>query len=116
MTAAGVEIAPISTNGGKHLLILVADDSTAAATDAAMHHQLTSRRRWRRGAPPAGNDGHRIPPAVHSASVGVGRRRSRDEGATVMGRRTSFEHLLFKSTPTRSAVTLCRRWTRWAGN
>lgn len=48
-------------------------------------------------------------PAVHSASVGVwvgvG---SRDEGATVAGAAHFLEHLLFKSTPTRSAVDIAQ--------
>jgi predicted Zn-dependent peptidase len=48
-------------------------------------------------------------PAVHSASVGVwvgvG---SRDEGATVAGAAHFLEHLLFKSTPTRTAVDIAQ--------
>ena len=44
-------------------------------------------------------------PSVHSASVGVwvgvG---SRDEGRSVAGAAHFLEHLLFKSTPTRTAV------------
>ena len=48
-------------------------------------------------------------PSVHSASVGVwvgvG---SRDEGATVAGAAHFLEHLLFKSTPTRSAVQIAQ--------
>jgi predicted Zn-dependent peptidase len=48
-------------------------------------------------------------PAVHSASVGiwvgVG---SRDEGATVAGAAHFLEHLLFKSTPTRTAVEIAQ--------
>ncbi|MGB8406789.1 MAG: pitrilysin family protein [Mycobacterium sp.] len=48
-------------------------------------------------------------PAVHSASVGVwvgvG---SRDEGPTVAGAAHFLEHLLFKSTPTRSAVEIAQ--------
>lgn len=48
-------------------------------------------------------------PSVHSASVGVwvgvG---SRDEGATVAGAAHFLEHLLFKSTPTRSAVEIAQ--------
>jgi len=48
-------------------------------------------------------------PYVHSASVGVwvgvG---SRDEGATVAGAAHFLEHLLFKSTPTRSAVDIAQ--------
>ena len=48
-------------------------------------------------------------PAVHSASVGVwvgvG---SRDEGASVAGAAHFLEHLLFKSTPTRSAVEIAQ--------
>jgi predicted Zn-dependent peptidase len=48
-------------------------------------------------------------PAVHSASVGVwvgvG---SRDEGATVAGAAHFLEHLLFKSTPTRTAVNIAQ--------
>ena len=48
-------------------------------------------------------------PSVHSASVGVwvgvG---SRDEGASVAGAAHFLEHLLFKSTPTRSAVDIAR--------
>lgn len=48
-------------------------------------------------------------PAVRSASVGVwvgvG---SRDEGATVAGAAHFLEHLLFKSTPTRSAVDIAQ--------
>jgi predicted Zn-dependent peptidase len=48
-------------------------------------------------------------PAVHSASVGVwvgvG---SRDEGVTVAGAAHFLEHLLFKSTPTRTAVDIAQ--------
>lgn len=48
-------------------------------------------------------------PSVHSASVGiwvgVG---SRDEGRTVAGAAHFLEHLLFKSTPTRSAVDIAQ--------
>ncbi len=48
-------------------------------------------------------------PAVRSASVGVwvgvG---SRDEGATVAGAAHFLEHLLFKSTPTRTAVDIAQ--------
>ncbi|MGN7779163.1 M16 family metallopeptidase [Mycolicibacterium sp. 22603] len=48
-------------------------------------------------------------PSVHSASVGVwvgvG---SRDEGSTVAGAAHFLEHLLFKSTPTRSAVQIAQ--------
>ncbi|MDP7702797.1 pitrilysin family protein [Mycobacterium sp. TY815] len=48
-------------------------------------------------------------PAVRSASVGVwvgvG---SRDEGTTVAGAAHFLEHLLFKSTPTRTAVDIAR--------
>jgi predicted Zn-dependent peptidase len=48
-------------------------------------------------------------PSVHSASVGVwvgvG---SRDEGASVAGAAHFLEHLLFKSTTTRSAVDIAR--------
>ena len=48
-------------------------------------------------------------PSVRSASVGVwvgvG---SRDEGATVAGAAHFLEHLLFKSTPTRTAVEIAQ--------
>jgi len=48
-------------------------------------------------------------PAVHSASVGVwvgvG---SRDEGATVAGAAHFLEHLLFKATPSRTAVDIAQ--------
>jgi predicted Zn-dependent peptidase len=48
-------------------------------------------------------------PSVHSASVGVwvgvG---SRDEGASVAGAAHFLEHLLFKATPTRSAVEIAQ--------
>jgi predicted Zn-dependent peptidase len=48
-------------------------------------------------------------PAVHSASVGVwvgvG---SRDEGTSVAGAAHFLEHLLFKSTPTRTAVDIAQ--------
>ncbi|OPE44725.1 M16 family metallopeptidase, partial [Mycolicibacterium diernhoferi] len=48
-------------------------------------------------------------PSVHSASVGVwvgvG---SRDEGTSVAGAAHFLEHLLFKSTPTRSAVEIAQ--------
>jgi len=48
-------------------------------------------------------------PSVHSASVGVwvdvG---SRDEGSSVAGAAHFLEHLLFKSTPTRSAVEIAQ--------
>jgi predicted Zn-dependent peptidase len=48
-------------------------------------------------------------PSVHSASVGVwvdvG---SRDEGTTVAGAAHFLEHLLFKSTPTRTAVEIAQ--------
>src|ERR1700709_633167 len=48
-------------------------------------------------------------PSVHSASVGVwvgvG---SRDEGRSVAGAAHFLEHLLFKSTPTRSAVEIAQ--------
>lgn len=48
-------------------------------------------------------------PSVHSASVGVwvdvG---SRDEGPTVAGAAHFLEHLLFKSTPTRTAVDIAQ--------
>ncbi|WP_203457414.1 pitrilysin family protein, partial [Mycolicibacterium sp. CBMA 361] len=48
-------------------------------------------------------------PHVHSASVGVwvgvG---SRDEGPSVAGAAHFLEHLLFKSTPTRSAVEIAQ--------
>src|SRR6201989_1165492 len=48
-------------------------------------------------------------PSVHSASVGVwvgvG---SRDEGRSVAGAAHFLEHLLFKSTPTRSAVQIAQ--------
>lgn len=49
-------------------------------------------------------------PSVHSASVGVwvgvG---SRDEGATVAGAAHFLEHLLFKATPTRTAVEIAQQ-------
>ncbi|MCV7278524.1 insulinase family protein [Mycolicibacterium flavescens] len=46
-------------------------------------------------------------PAVHSASVGVWVNvGSRDEGPSVAGAAHFLEHLLFKSTPTRSAVEI----------
>ena len=48
-------------------------------------------------------------PSVRSASVGlwvnVG---SRDEGATVAGAAHFLEHLLFKATPTRTAVEIAQ--------
>src|SRR3954452_13338024 len=48
-------------------------------------------------------------PSVRSASVGVwvgvG---SRDEGSSVAGAAHFLEHLLFKSTPTRSAVEIAQ--------
>ncbi|MBO0865797.1 MAG: insulinase family protein [Mycobacterium sp.] len=48
-------------------------------------------------------------PAVHSASVGVWVSvGSRDEGATVAGAAHFLEHLLFKSTPTRTAVDIAQ--------
>ena len=48
-------------------------------------------------------------PAVHSASVGVWVAvGSRDEGATVAGAAHFLEHLLFKSTPTRTAVDIAQ--------
>jgi predicted Zn-dependent peptidase len=48
-------------------------------------------------------------PAVHSASVGVWVNvGSRDEGNTVAGAAHFLEHLLFKSTPTRTAVEVAQ--------
>jgi predicted Zn-dependent peptidase len=48
-------------------------------------------------------------PAVHSASVGVWVNvGSRDEGTTVAGAAHFLEHLLFKSTPTRTAVEVAQ--------
>ncbi|HEX3547799.1 MAG TPA: pitrilysin family protein [Mycobacterium sp.] len=48
-------------------------------------------------------------PSVHSASVGVWVAvGSRDEGATVAGAAHFLEHLLFKSTPTRTAVDIAQ--------
>jgi predicted Zn-dependent peptidase len=48
-------------------------------------------------------------PSVRSASVGVWVNvGSRDEGATVAGAAHFLEHLLFKSTPTRSAVDIAQ--------
>ncbi len=48
-------------------------------------------------------------PAVRSASVGVWVSvGSRDEGATVAGAAHFLEHLLFKSTPTRTAVDIAQ--------
>ncbi|OBF93331.1 zinc protease [Mycobacterium sp. 852002-51163_SCH5372311] len=48
-------------------------------------------------------------PGVRSASVGVWVAvGSRDEGATVAGAAHFLEHLLFKSTPTRTAVDIAR--------
>jgi predicted Zn-dependent peptidase len=48
-------------------------------------------------------------PAVRSASVGVWVAvGSRDEGATVAGAAHFLEHLLFKSTPTRTAVDIAQ--------
>jgi predicted Zn-dependent peptidase len=48
-------------------------------------------------------------PSVHSASVGVWVNvGSRDEGASVAGAAHFLEHLLFKSTPTRSAVEIAQ--------
>jgi predicted Zn-dependent peptidase len=48
-------------------------------------------------------------PAVRSASVGVWVAvGSRDEGATVAGAAHFLEHLLFKATPTRTAVDIAR--------
>ena len=118
-----VEIADID-NRGKISLVLVAEDEAAERrssdhlpVDAA---QAASRRALRReqdlrrqrlatvdGAPhhPARRSagGHRVRPAVRSASVGVwvgvG---SRDEGPSVAGAAHYLEHLLFKATPTRT--------------
>ncbi|MDA2893224.1 pitrilysin family protein [Mycolicibacterium sp. BiH015] len=48
-------------------------------------------------------------PSVHSASVGVWVNvGSRDEGRSVAGAAHFLEHLLFKSTPTRSAVQIAQ--------
>jgi predicted Zn-dependent peptidase len=48
-------------------------------------------------------------PSVHSASVGVWVNvGSRDEGPSVAGAAHFLEHLLFKSTPTRSAVDIAQ--------
>ncbi|MGJ6125087.1 pitrilysin family protein [Mycolicibacterium sp. Y3] len=48
-------------------------------------------------------------PSVHSASVGVWVNvGSRDEGPSVAGAAHFLEHLLFKSTPTRSAVHIAQ--------
>ncbi|WP_081491110.1 M16 family metallopeptidase [Mycolicibacterium phlei] len=48
-------------------------------------------------------------PSVHSASVGVWVNvGSRDEGPTVAGAAHFLEHLLFKSTPTRTAVDIAQ--------
>ncbi len=48
-------------------------------------------------------------PSVHSASVGVWVNvGSRDEGATVAGAAHFLEHLLFKATPTRTAVEIAQ--------
>jgi predicted Zn-dependent peptidase len=48
-------------------------------------------------------------PSVHSASVGVWVNvGSRDEGASVAGAAHFLEHLLFKATPTRTAVQIAQ--------
>ena len=101
--------------------------SRVARVDACRCHdrQLAGRRRLRRVR--GGNEPRRSPtvrrttlpgglrvvteyiPSVRSASVGVwvgvG---SRDEGSSVAGAAHFLEHLLFKSTPTRSAVEIAQ--------
>ena len=118
-----VEIADID-NRGKISLVLVAEDDTAEASPLTLHRQMPQRppaRALRRGAGNAESStrdlstvrrtvlpgGLRVVteyiPSVHSASVGVwvdvG---SRDEGHSVAGAAHFLEHLLFKSTPTRT--------------
>jgi predicted Zn-dependent peptidase len=80
--------------------------SISARAEAAAQEQLAVRRTMLPG-------GLRIVtefvPSVHSVSVGVwvgvG---SRDEGPTVAGAAHFLEHLLFKSTPTRTAVEIAQ--------
>ncbi len=125
-----VEIADID-NRGKISLVLVAEDDSAETAARLTPHRLMPR-------PPAASSAalRRVPPrrrlreqsavrrtdlpgglrvvteyipSVHSASVGVwvgvG---SRDEGPSVAGAAHFLEHLLFKSTPTRTAVEIAQ--------
>ncbi|MCV7171306.1 MULTISPECIES: M16 family metallopeptidase [Mycolicibacterium] len=74
------------------------------------HRDSTSESRFRRSTLPGGlRVVTEYIPSVHSASVGlwvgVG---SRDEGHSVAGAAHFLEHLLFKSTPTRSAVEIAQ--------
>ncbi len=114
-----VEIADID-NRGKISLVLVAEERSGRG------RRITAVRRIRvrllpMPRPPAAESVRRttLPgglrvvtefiPSVHSASVGVwvgvG---SRDEGRSVAGAAHFLEHLLFKSTPTRSAVEIAQ--------
>ncbi len=119
-----VEIADID-NRGKISLVLVAEDDAAEAPGRdTCSGRCSDRQQLARGRCAAGaatDDTSRavrrtdLPgglrvvteyiPSVHSASVGVwvgvG---SRDEGRSVAGAAHFLEHLLFKSTPTRTAV------------
>ena len=125
-----VEIADID-NRGKISLVLVAEEDSAERRRRplirlSMPRQAVSGkaglRRVRRGAESATKStlrrttlpgGLRVVteyiPSVRSASVGVwvgvG---SRDEGASVAGAAHFLEHLLFKATPTRSAVEIAQ--------
>ena len=124
-----VEIADID-NRGKISLVLVAEDEAAEAPSSADRRSMPRQaangkaglRRPSRGSEPAVEStvrrttlpgGLRVVteyiPSVHSASVGVwvgvG---SRDEGGSVAGAAHFLEHLLFKSTPTRTAVEIAQ--------
>ena len=122
-----VEIADID-NRGKISLVLVAEEDAAEATANARRRQMPQRpaarsRALHRGARSDETSeavrrtmlpgGLRVVteyiPSVHSASVGVwvgvG---SRDEGPSVAGAAHFLEHLLFKSTPTRTAVEIAQ--------
>ena len=124
-----VEIADID-NRGKISLILVAEEDAADGTPDGRAGAGRCRNRQQLGpghciAAPATDEtseavrrttlpgGLRVVteyiPSVHSASVGVwvgvG---SRDEGRSVAGAAHFLEHLLFKSTPTRTAVEIAQ--------
>ena len=125
-----VEIADID-NRGKISLILVAEDEAAEApaepapADAATASSQVpvNLHRGRRNGEPAREvsairrtvlpGGLRVVtefvPSVRSASVGVWVNvGSRDEGPTVAGAAHFLEHLLFKATPTRTAVEIAQ--------
>ena len=121
-----VEIADIDNRGKISLILVAEDEQQRMGPNRALHRQMPQppaaralRRAARGGESSAAVRRTVLPgglrvvteyiPSVHSASVGVWVNvGSRDEGVSVAGAAHFLEHLLFKSTPTRTAVDIAQ--------